>query len=129
MIFTIDDIIKDIQRDLPIHVPKRVIKYVCGKAIRRIARIITGQKGSLLLYKNDIHTIYYEPDVDGICGQLADLDETKESLNVKTVNNEKERVYLTLRGSRGVERVYVDGRNIRSENSRKNAKRKTVQIH
>lgn len=129
MIFKVDDIVEDIQRDLPIFVPKKVIKYVCKKAIRTIARIITQEKGSLLLYKNDIHTIYYEVDVKGICGQLADLDETKEARDIKTVNDEKKRVYLTLRGSRGVERVYVGRRSIRVRNSRKHSKRKTVKVH
>lgn len=129
MIFTLDEIVEDIQKDLPIYVPKRIIKFVCGKALRRIARIITGQKGSLLLYKNDIHTIYYEPDVEGICGQLADLNETQEAPDIKTVNNEKKRIYLTLRGSRGVERVYVGGHRRYYESSRKSAKRKAVEIH
>jgi hypothetical protein len=128
MIFTIDDIVEDIQKDLPIRVPKKVIKYVCKKAIRRIARIITGQKGSLLLYKNDIHTIYYEVDVKGICGQLADLDETQELPDIKTVNDEEKRVYITLRGSRGVERVYVGRHSRRVTNSRKSAKRKVIAI-
>jgi hypothetical protein len=128
MIFRIDDIVEDIQADLPIRVPKIVIKYVCKRAIRRIARVITGQKGSLLLYKNDIHTIYYEVDVKGICGELADLDETKEAPDIKTVNDEKKRIYFTLRGSRGVERVYVGRYNRRVKNSRKSAKRKAVTI-
>ena len=129
MIFRVEDIAEDIQRDLPIHVPKRLVIKVCKMALRQIARVITGQKGSLLLYKNDIHTIYYEVDAEGICASLADLDETKDLPDIKTVNNEKEGVYLTLRGSSGVERVYVGRRSLRIRNSKRSAKRKTSRVH
>jgi len=123
-IFRIDDIIDDIQKELPVKLPKAVIKHICNFAIRKIAKIITGRKGSLKLYKSDIHTVYRDPESDRICAEFADLNETKmPNDKVRTIrDNESKGVYLTVRNTSGVERVFIRRHNRRAVRSRQSTK-------
>ena len=75
--FKIKDVASDIQKELPIKVPKAVIIFVCKHVIAHIIKVMRTNKHRISLKHSDLNQIYISYDRERICREFSDLDETK----------------------------------------------------
>lgn len=80
---TLNELADQIRKDFKLTVPKSVVRKLIKHHFKYIIQIIKAKKDRIRLYKSDVHTVYGDFDLKKLCGELADLDETKTPVRTK----------------------------------------------
>lgn len=82
---TIHEIIKEIERDFPIKVPRFVISQIVRTALKKLYKQLSKPNREFRLHGTYISRIYEITDGKEVLGEAMDLDETKTSYSSSLV--------------------------------------------